>query len=79
MTKASRGKTESFVVCLRRENDDADLIVGKLYRVRRSERNDRTSDIRIIDESGEDYLYPRAWFVPVTLPVKARKVLTASI
>ena len=78
MTKKRTG-ADSFVVCLRRENDDADLIVGKIYRVMRAERNDRATDIRVIDDSGEDYLYPRAWFVRVALPLKARKVLTATV
>ena len=32
---------------------------------------------RVIDESGEDYLYPRSWFVPLDVPAKARKVLSA--
>jgi hypothetical protein len=79
LTRASRGRADDFVVCIHREKDDADLIIGKVYRVRRAARNDRTSDVRIIDESGEDYLYPRTWFVPVALPLKARKVLAAAL
>ena len=77
MTRTSRG-TNTFVVCIHREDDDADLVIGKLYRVVRPERDDRASDIRIVDESGEDYLYPRAWFVRVALPLRARKVLASS-
>ena len=38
--------------------------MGKIYRVVKPEANDRTADIRVLDESGEDYLYPREWFVP---------------
>jgi hypothetical protein len=76
MTK--RGATREFAVCIDNGEYDVDLIVGKLYRVARPKRNDRPSDIRIVDESGEDYLYPRGWFVPVELPLKARKALAAS-
>jgi hypothetical protein len=64
-------------VCIQNGEDEVDLIVGKIYRVMKPKRNDRPSDIRVIDESGEDYLYPRGWFVPVDLPLKARKALVA--
>jgi hypothetical protein len=32
----------------------------------------------VIDEDGEDYLYPESWFVPLELPAKARRVLVAA-
>ena len=63
-------------MCIRNGEYQVDLIVGKIYRVVKPERNDRPSDVRIVDESGEDYLYPRSWFVPVDLPSKAKKVLS---
>ena len=66
-----------FAVCIRNGQYEVDLIVGKIYRVVKPERNDRPSDIRIIDESGEDYLYSRSWFVPLDVPSRARKVLSA--
>ena len=66
-----------FGVCIRNGEYEVDLIVGKIYRVVQPERHDRPSDIRIVDESGEDYLYPRSWFVPLDVPAKARKVLSA--
>jgi hypothetical protein len=72
-----RGPRE-FALCIRNRGYEADLIVGKVYRVVESERNDRAADLRVVDESGEDYLYPRAWFVPVELPPRARKALVAS-
>jgi hypothetical protein len=54
------------------------LLVGKVYRVVGPERNDRPEDIRVLDESGEDYPYPRSWFVPVDLPLKAKRALAMS-
>ena len=65
-----------FAVCIRNGQYDVDLIVGKIYRIVKPERNDRPSDIRISDESGEDYLYSRSWFVPLDVPSRARKVLS---
>jgi hypothetical protein len=73
-----RGRAGAFAVCIHNGEYEADLVVGKVYRVVKPHRNDRPSDIRVRDESGEDYLYPRAWFVPVDLPLKARKLLAAS-
>src|SRR6266545_3016789 len=59
----SRGsRPGEFAVCIQNGEYEADLIVGKLYRVVKPERNDRASDIRVVDESGDDYLYPRGWF-----------------
>ncbi len=71
------GRPGRFAVCIHNGDYDVDLIVGKIYRVVKSKRNDRPADIRVIDESGEDYLYPRGWFVPVELPLKAKQALTA--
>ena len=65
-------------MCIQNGEDDIDLIVGKIYRVLKSKRNDRSLDVRVVDESGKDYLFPRAWFVPVELPWKAKQALTAA-
>jgi hypothetical protein len=64
-------------VCIHNGEYEADLVVGKIYRVLKPKAKDTPSDIRVLDESGEDYLYPRAWFVPVALPMRARKALVA--
>ena len=73
---ASRGdRSGEFAVCIHNGEYEIDLIVGKIYRVVRPKRNDRPADIRVLDESGEDYLYPRNWFVPIELPLKAKKAL----
>lgn len=70
-------KSREFAVCIQNGEHEVDLIVGKIYRVVKSKRNDRPADIRVLDESGEDYLYPRRWFVPIELPLKAQKALVA--
>jgi len=77
MTTTRRATSGSFAVCIHGDADQGDLIVGKVYRVMRPQRNDRAADVRIVDESGEDYLYPRAWFVRVDLPSKARKAIAS--
>ncbi|MGD1278193.1 MAG: hypothetical protein ABR964_13350 [Tepidisphaeraceae bacterium] len=72
--KPPRGE---FVVCVDCTDDDIDLVFGKLYRVARPEKNDPPSMLRVIDDSGEDYLYPVVWFISVHLPQKAKKALVA--
>lgn len=42
-----------------------DLVVGQVYKVAPPDVNDGPDDLRIIDESGEDYLFPAHYFVPL--------------
>ncbi|HEV8605651.1 MAG TPA: hypothetical protein VGQ99_09810 [Tepidisphaeraceae bacterium] len=65
-----------FAICV--VGYDGALQVGRSYKVLRPHKTDRPSHFRVIDEEGEDYLYPRAWFVPVELPpMQKRKVAAA--
>jgi hypothetical protein len=68
-----------FVVCIRNKGYAAALELRKLYRVVPDDDAANLRQIRVIDESGEDYLYPQSYFVPVELPQSAEKaVLRAS-
>jgi hypothetical protein len=68
-----------FVVCLNNEGYAASLERHKIYRVLPDPEADKDGDIRIIDESGEDYLYPKDWFALITVPdaVEASLLRTA--
>jgi hypothetical protein len=68
-------KSSLHAVYLGGEPENVDLVVGKVYRVMKPQRGDLGRDIRVIDESGEDYLYPASWFAPVELSARARRVL----
>jgi len=63
------------VLCVRNDGYPASLDRGKLYRCLRDLDAERDSMRRIVDESGADYLYPRAWFVEVHLPPAAKRAL----
>lgn len=63
-----------FVVCVRNEECE-DLEVRKLYQTLPDEIAEADDYIRIIDESGEDYLYPASYFVFIKLPQAAEKAL----
>lgn len=65
-----------FALCVR--NDDCeDLELRKVYQVLPDLRAQKEGYLRVVDESGEDYLYTESYFVPVKLPRKAQKAVTA--
>ena len=66
-----------FVICIRNEECE-DLEPRKLYRVLPDEAAEADGYIRVIDESGEDYLYPRDYFLPIELPKAAEKALLSA-
>lgn len=65
-----------FVLCIRAEGCD-DIEPRKVYRVLPDSTAAAEGHVRVIDESGEDYLYPSDCFVPLKLPEKAAKALNA--
>jgi hypothetical protein len=64
-----------FVVCVKNKHYGAALELRKLYQVVADETAAKLHQIRVIDESGEDYLYPEEYFVPVQLPQSAEKAV----
>ena len=65
-----------FVVCVKNEGYKASLELKKIYRVIHDNRAAEHHHIRVIDESGEDYLYPADYFVPIELPQAVEKVFS---
>ena len=59
---------EQFAVCLNNTDYPASLELHKIYRVISDQEAEADGDMRIVDESGEDYLYPAMWFARVQLP-----------
>ena len=58
----------AFVVCLKNEGYEASLELRKLYEAIPDAEAEKHGQLRIIDESGEDYLYPREFFVSLSMP-----------
>ena len=54
-----------FVVCINNSDYPASLELHKIYRAIADKDTTDEGDIRIIDESGEDYLYPSSYFAPI--------------
>ncbi|HEY4931082.1 MAG TPA: hypothetical protein VII23_05885 [Terriglobales bacterium] len=64
-----------FVVCVKNKQYGASLELRKLYQVLPDDAAAKRHQLRVIDESGEDYLYPENYFVPVNLPQAAEKAV----
>ena len=56
------------MVCINNSDYPASLELHKIYRVIADKEAEDEGDIRIIDESGEDYIYPSSYFVPIQVP-----------
>ena len=71
-------KEQVFALCV--ENKDCeDLEKRKVYKILPDEEAEKEGYLRIIDESGEDYLYPQSYFVLVQLPREAQEALRVAI
>jgi len=62
-----------FVLCIRNSNCE-DLELKKIYQVICDDKSAKDGYLRIIDESGEDYLYPESYFTPIPLPEEAKEL-----
>jgi len=67
------------VLCVRNRDYPASLELRKVYRALKDEQASRHRQLRVIDESGEDYLYPEEYFVPIKLPQAAEKAVLKAI
>ena len=70
----SKTATKQLAVCIGNEGYRASLEKRKIYIALRDPEADRHGLLRIIDESGEDYLYPASYFVPIEIPQRAVSV-----
>ncbi len=72
-------KSKALAVCVKNEGYAVSLELRKLYVLLSDAAAAKHGQVRVIDESGEDYLYPQEFFVPVELPqALRRRVLQAA-
>jgi hypothetical protein len=77
MAKRRSAKPE-FVVCVSNEGYPASLELHKIYKVIVDEDAMADGDIRVVDESGEDYLFPASYFAPIKVPAEIEESLLKS-
>jgi hypothetical protein len=71
-------RKKSFVVCLSNDGYAASLERRKIYVALRDVQAERDGLLRVVDESGEEYLYPKSRFVAVTLPREVQQAVIAA-
>ena len=64
-----------FAICIHNGEYTGTLELRKVYEVLEDSVAAKRDFIRVIDESGEDYLYPQSWFVPVAVPENVEQLL----
>ena len=67
-----------FAICIDNKGYEASLIPRKIYEVIPDERAEQDDFLRVIDESGEDYLYHVSRFVFIELPQEVERALVAA-
>lgn len=65
-----------YVICINNEGYDASLELRKLYEVIPDSEAENHKQIRILDESGEDYLYPKDFFMEIDIPHTLEKMIS---
>ena len=70
---------KKLVVCIRNSGYEVSLEPRKIYQALPDAEAARHGQLRVIDESGEDYLYPEEFFAEVDLPLSVRRAVLAAV
>jgi hypothetical protein len=68
----------NWIICLSNEGYEASLETRKLYKVVPDVKAEKRGMLRVVDESGEDYLYPAHQFAALAVPQKVEELLLAA-
>ncbi|MGD0334249.1 MAG: hypothetical protein ABSA90_13485 [Xanthobacteraceae bacterium] len=74
----SKAQAKQLVVCVKNEGYSASLEKRKLYVALRDQAAEKHGLIRIVDESGDDYLHPKLFFRPIALPQAVKRAVLAA-
>lgn len=69
---------KQYALCINNKGYEASLIPRKIYEIIPDERAEQDDFVRIIDESGEDYIYHTSHFVFIQLPLEVERALVAA-
>jgi hypothetical protein len=73
--RKSAASARRFAVCVRNDGYEASLERNKIYTVLPDDDAEREGDLRVVDESGEDYLFAADRFVAIEVPAAVRASL----
>jgi hypothetical protein len=71
-------RRSEFVVCVKNPGYKASLELRKIYQTLPDAEAEAHDLVRVIDESGEDYLYPASFFIPIQLPAPVERALSTA-
>ena len=74
----AKSQTKQLVVCVGNEGYPASLEKRKIYVTLRDDAAEKLGLLRIVDESGDDYLYPKAFFRSIALPQSVKRAVLAA-
>jgi hypothetical protein len=74
----SKTQAKQLVVCVENDGYPASLEKRKIYVALRDATAEKNGLLRIVDESGDDYLYPKTFFRSIALPQSVRKAVLAA-
>ena len=66
-----------YAICINNQDYPASLELKKIYQILPDPQAQKHQLIRVIDESGEDYLYPANYFISLELPEEVKKVVAS--
>jgi hypothetical protein len=75
----SKSDRRRYVICVNNEGYSASLEKRKIYPMLPDPQAAAHDLVRVIDESGDDYLYPVGWFLPITLSPTIVKALALAV
>ena len=70
---STKSDKQHYVLCISNEKYPASLEARKIYQCVPDIQAEAHGQIRVIDESGEDYLYPQGLFLPIEIPEEATR------
>jgi hypothetical protein len=74
----ARAQSKQLVVCVDNRGYRASLEKRKIYVALRDAAAEKHGLVRVVDESGEDYLYPKAFFRAIALPQSVKRAVLAA-
>lgn len=75
MSESIAATSTEYVVCIDNAGYPVSLELHKIYRVLPDDAAEASGDVRVVDESGEDYLFSASRFVPISVPDRIRSSL----
>jgi hypothetical protein len=79
LSSSAKAGEARFVLCVRNTDYPASLELRKVYWLLSDGQAAKHRQVRVVDESGEDYLYPEGYFVPIKLPQSAERAVLRAI